>query len=290
MILAAIQRDYNTLIITSGVMFVCSFLAVLAGYKPIRQLILRQEEQFDIVLRHKLLIDLSPRAATILSALTAAGLAAIGVLLTGSGIGLVIGVGIGVFIPALTLKLLRRRRMKKLETQLVDGIQTLASGVRAGLNLIQAMQLLARDGPIPIRQEFAHLLREYEFGVPLEEAMRNAANRIASTNYRLLFSALHTHRERGGNLGETLDRISQSVREIQRLEKRVEALTAQGRATARALALTPFIVLAILYFLVDAEGVKRLFEDNLGKLILFVVALLNILGFLWIKKIVSIDI
>jgi len=188
------------------------------------------------------------------------------------------------------LKLLRIRRLDRLELQLVGGIQTLASGVRAGLNLVQSMELVARDGPIPLRQEFRHLLREYEYGVPLEEAMDNAATRIGSGDFRLLFAALQTHRERGGNLGETLDRIGESIREIQRLEGRVKTLTAQGRATARWLGAMPVVILLILYFFVDDTGVMTLFVEDLGKLILLAIVVLNVLGFLWIKKIVTIDI
>ena len=120
--------------------------------------------------------------------------------------------------------------------------------------------------------------------------MANASQRIGSGDYRLLLAALHTHRERGGDLGETLDRIAASIREIQRLENRVKALTAQGRATARWLGAMPLVVVLILYFLVDPSGVKSLFAESLGKVIILGIIVLNVIGFLWIRKIVSVDI
>jgi tight adherence protein B len=162
--------------------------------------------------------------------------------------------------------------------------------VRAGLNFVQAMELIAHDGPVPLRQEFAHMLREYEYGLAMEEAMNNAAVRIGSGDFRLLFSALLTHRQRGGDLGDTLDRIADSIREIQRLESRVQTLTAQGRATARALGAMPAIVLAILYFLVDKKGIVDMFTYTSGKLLLAMMLLLNIMGFLWVRKIMDIDV
>ena len=262
--------------------------AVWAGCEPVMSFFRRREHQYDVVLRRRLLMDVSPRAASLMS-----GMVIILLGLLGYGVfgwfGAVIWAVVGLFSPPFILRRLQRRRLKRLEDQLVGGIVTLASGVRAGLNLVQSMQLVGRDGPRPLRQEFAHMLREYEYGLPLEAAMRNSATRIGSGDFRLLFAALETHRQRGGDLGVTLDRIADSIREIQRLESRVESLTAQGRATARALGVMPIIVMVILY-MIDPEGVRTLWTTDIGKLILLVIAALTAAGFLWIKKIVSIDV
>ena len=277
-------------VLTSIAVFGLMFAAAVLAYRPIGQFIRRQEYIFATVLQRRLLLDVRPRSATILAGIAVAFLAMVGYLLSGSLLGAVLGAAGGVLLPTVLLRTLVRRRLDRLEAQLVGAVQTLASGVRAGLNLVQSMQLVARDGPVPLRQEFIHLLREYEYGVPLEEAMDNAAVRIGSNDFRLLFSALQTHRERGGDLGETLDRISASIREIQRLENQVKTLTAQGRATARWLGAMPGVVMLVLYFLVDPNGVISLFTDGLGKLILLGIVVLNIIGFLWIRKIVAIDI
>ncbi|HPS52372.1 MAG TPA: type II secretion system F family protein, partial [Phycisphaerae bacterium] len=192
-------------------------------------------------------------------------------------------------LPGAIIRKLQKKRLDRLETQIVEGIQTLASGVRAGLNLVQAMELIARDAPAPISQEFSHLLSEYEYGTPLDEAMLSTAKRIGSADYRLLFTALHTHRQQGGDLGDTLDRIADSIREIQRLNARVDSLTAQGRATARWLGAMPLVVMCIMYF-IPGSNVEKLFTDDIGKLILSAVFLMNLVGFLWIRKIMEIDI
>lgn len=278
------------IIISSVVMFLMIAAAMYIGFRPLLEFIRRRERFYGEILHGKLLMNVNPRLATILTAVVMTTLALIGYALTGSLIGFFAGVLGGLLLPGAVLKYLHARRLARLEDELVGGIQTLASGVRAGLNLVQSMQMLARDGPIPINQEFGHLCREYEYGMPLEEAMNKAAERIGSGDFRLLFAALQTHRERGGDLGETLDRIAASIREIQRLENRVKALTAQGRATARWLGMMPLAVLLILYFLVDSQGTALLFTDPMGKLLLLVVVVLNIAGFLWIKKVVAIDI
>lgn len=279
----------STQVLTSAFMAMASGVSVYLGYRPLRSIILRQEYQWGRTLRTNLLIDVRPRMVTVLTGVAMVVLGAAGYAVSEALVGVALCAAVGAVLPAMALRRLRKRRLDKLEGQLVGGIVTLASGVRAGLNLVQSMELAARDGPNPLRQEFAHLVREYEYGVPLEQAMENAALRIGSGDFRLLFAALQTHRERGGDLGETLDRIADSIREIQRLEKRVEALTAQGRATARWLGAMPLVVGAI-YFLVEPGGVMALFNENLGNVILVGIVVLNILGFLWIKKIVSIDI
>lgn len=277
-------------VITSVMILGLALAAVWAGYRPVVSLVLRQERLYESVFQRKLLLDIRPRVVTIISAVGIVVLAIIGRALTKSLMGAAFGIVGGLFLPTLLAWCLSRRHLAKLEGQLVHGIRTLTSGVRAGLNLVQSMQLVARDSPAPLRHEFAHMLREYEYGIPLDEAMDNAAARIGSGDFRLLFSALQTHRQRGGDLGKTLDRIGDSIREIQRLENRVKTLTAEGRATARWLGAMPLAVMAIIYFMVDPSGIVSLFSDPLGKLIVLGIVALNLVGFLWIRKIVSLDI
>ena len=290
MIAAAGEADilgHNVL--PSVMMFVGVSAAVFLGYRPLMEALRRRREEYDISIRRGLLLNVSPRVATVLSLALIFLLGLVGYAAAGLWAAIIAG-ACGVFLPHFIIRYLCRRRVNKLEGQLVGGIQTLASGVRAGLNLVQSMELVARDGPAPLRQEMRHLLREYEYGLPLETAMNNSATRIGSGDFRLLFAALETHRQRGGDLGETLDRIADSIREIQRLESRVKSLTAQGRATARWLGAMPAIVLAILYFLVDSQGVELMWTDDIGKLLLLGIFVLEIAGFLWIRKIVSIDV
>lgn len=276
-------------ILINGLLLAAVVLGVVAGWAPLKRWVLRQEEVYGHILRTGLLLDVRPRSATWFGVGSVAVGAALAYLVMQSLLALLVGAALGAAVPMLTLRVLKLRRMAKLDDQLVSAVQTLASGVRAGLNLVQAVELVARNLPAPVAQEFAHLLREYEYGVPIEAAMMNAANRIGLSNYRLVFSALRTHRERGGDLGQTLDRIAESVREIQRLEKRIQTLTAPGRAAARWMGAMPAIILGILY-LIEPTLVTVLFVEDVGKLLLGAVVLLNGIGFLWIRQIVSIDV
>ncbi len=283
------ERPYAWQAATAGSVFVATTAMAYAWWPTVRSFILKQETGYDRVLRGHLLIDVKPRTVTLLGIGGVVMLALLAYLLIGSFLLAGLAAAVGALLPTVALKYLRFRRLYRLEDQLVNGIRTLSSGVRAGLNLIQAMELLARSGLRPIREEFGHLIREYEHGVSLEQAMENASRRIGSSNYRLVFSALLTHRERGGDLGETLDRIAESIREIHRLEKRIETLTAPGRTAARWMAAMPAVIMLMFYF-ISPEGVTMLFTDPLGKVMLLGIILMNALGFLWIRKIVNIDI
>ena len=192
----------------------------------------------------------------------------------------------GVLVPWATIHLMVSRRRARLETQLMDGLITLSNGVRAGLNLPQALRLIEEHGHKPLAQEFGLVLREVEHGTSLDVALENAGRRIKSHNFRLLFAALKTTRMRGGNIPETLDRLGDSLREIARLEEKIKAQTAQGKMSAILMAFMPLFVLGI-YWLIDPEGVRLLFNDGYGQAILAVAVLFDLAGFFWIRSIVT---
>lgn len=273
----------------SSCVFFATFLFAHYGTLTARAHWGRLENHFDAVLNRQLLMEIPPRMAIVLSALMVltCGLAA-GFIL-GGPIWFFLGAGLGALGPGLIMRHFAQRRAEQLDEQLVDGITTLASGVRAGLNLVQAMELLVTNSVAPIKQEFAQLLREYAMGMDLNQAMRNTSNRVGLQNYRLLFTALEMHRKRGGDTGESLDRIAESIREIQRLEGKLDALTAQGRTQARMMAGMAMVILVILYGM-NPEGVMSLFIEPVGRVVLVVALAMMITGFVWIRKIMAIDI
>ncbi len=282
-------NDFSSLAAIALMVFLSVFMFVRFGY-PISGLVLgRQERRLDAVLNQQLLLDVHPRIALGASTGFVIFCFMVGFMVGGALIWGLAAAGIGFFAPFVVIRHLEQKRRAKLELQIVDGIMTLASAVRAGLNLVQAMELLVVNYSGPIKQEFAQLLREYQMGLDLNHAMRNTANRIGSKNYRLLFTAIEMHRLRGGDTAESLDRIAESVREIQRLEGKLDALTAQGRTQARMMAAAPIVIL-FLYYLIDPAGVTMLFVEPTGRLMLLGAGVLIVVGFLWIRKIMAVDI
>lgn len=184
---------------------------------------------------------------------------------------------------------LARTRRQKIEDQLADAMVMFSSGVRAGLSLAQALELLAQDCPRPIKQEFEQIVGEYHLGKPLERTVQEAKDRLRSENFVLFAAALLASRESGGRLNETVERISKSVVELQRLERKVRSETAQARKSAVYMALAPFFIL-IVYAFLDPNNVRLLFATLPGQLILAACVLLNLVAYLWAMKILNADI
>ncbi len=277
------------LIFASLLAGVSVFILVRFGPKPIRAWLHNQEVAYDTVLRRQLLMDISPRLV-----IAGKGMLTVVAFLFGLAIGgnLVVGLAAAIVaygVPYLIVRHMEQKRRETLNVQLVDALTTLASGVRAGLNLVQGIELIEQNHTGPVKQEFGAILREYAMGLDLNQAMRNASERIGSPLYRLTFTAIEMHRIRGGDTGESLDRIAESIRDIQRLEGKLDALTAQGRTQAIMMAVMP-IVFLILMFLIMPQQVGLLFTDNIGRIILLGVVVTIVVGFLWIRKIMSVDI
>ena len=268
--------------------FLSVFIMINNGWRTILRWWINQEQHYDRVLNFQLLMNVNTRLAMVMTILGIGIFAAIGHALGGLVWFFPFAIA-GFLFPFLVMRHLDQKRRERLDAQLVDGLTTLSSGVRAGLTLIQSMELLVQNLEGPIKQEFAQLLKEYQMGMDLNQAMRNASNRIRLQNYRLVFTAIEMHRIRGGNTGESLDRIAESVREIQRLEGKLDALTAQGRYQAIFIAGMPFLLLFI-YSLMEPKSVALLFSEPVGRVLLLVCAMMVLGGFLWIRKIMRVDI
>jgi len=274
-----------------------AFGAVLSLRPWLGRIVERQEAKFHQALVELFLFDVTVRQLTYVSVggslLGGAFLALVATRWNAGGLALVlafaVGLVLGFWIPRGVIFVLQRRRRAKLSQQLVDGLVTLANGMRAGLNLVQSMRLIEQNAQPPISQEFGLMLREFEHGASVDEVLRRASARIRLHHYQLLFAAMETARMRGGNLPETLDRLGESLREIMRLEEKVQSLTAQNRLSARMMGFMPFVV-AVIYYLIDPTWVQTLLYDQWGLLLLTIAAVLNIAGFLWIRKIVTFEI
>jgi tight adherence protein B len=101
---------------------------------------------------------------------------------------------------------------------------------------------------------------------------------------------MQASRESGGKLNETVERIAISVREMQRLERKIQADTSQARTSAVYMALVPFAILALYYFVLDPINTERLFTTVFGQMLLCVALILNIVAYLWARRILHPDI
>ena len=191
--------------------------------------------------------------------------------------------------PWYLIRRLAERRRLKIEDQLADSMVTLASAVKAGLSLVQALEILAAQCLRPIQSEFQQMIGEYKLGKPLERVLMEAKERMQSENFALFAAALLAAHESGGRLNETVERIAQSVLELQRLERKVMSETAQARKSAVYMAIAPLFIL-VIYWFVDPVNTQLLFTKLVGQFLLGIAVLLDVMAYLWARLILRPDI
>lgn len=210
-------------------------------------------------------------------------------LLTGAPVLALLAGLLGAGLPRLAWVVMRQRRAARLVQQLPDGLTMMAGSLRAGASLQNALDLLVRESPAPLSQEFSLLLREQRLGVALEDSLHGMGQRLKMEEVDLFVSALTIAKEVGGNLSEVLERLSSALRAKAVMEGKIRALTAQGKLQGIIVGLLPIFLAGILY-LMDPPAMVPLFTTLYGWGVMAAVAVLLLLGGVFIRKIVSIDV
>ena len=206
--------------------------------------------------------------------------------------GLLLGLaagGLGWMLPRQILNLMKRRRLRRFNEQLVDCLMNMSNALRAGFSIQQAIESIVQQNQSPISQEFAVFMHQMRVGVRMEEAFRALETRVGSEDLSLMVQAVETARQTGGNLTEVFERIAHTIRERMRIERRIRTLTAMGRLQGIVIGAVPFFLLLMMYLL-DARMMRAFFHSTAGAAILSVAAVLEALGALLIRKIIRIDV
>ncbi len=191
--------------------------------------------------------------------------------------------------PRMIIDHLVKKRIKAYSMQMVDALQLLSNGIRAGLSVPQAIGMIVDEMPAPISQEFNVLLQQNRIGVPLEECFENLAKRVPLEDNDMFVSSINILRETGGNLAETFDTIVEVIRERVRLQQKIDTYTAQGMFQGMTIGAMPY-ALGLIYYLQDPDSMTPLFTTVIGILMLFVAVLFDLAGIYVIMKIVKIKI
>lgn len=191
--------------------------------------------------------------------------------------------------PRLYLQFLIHRRAKLLRDQLVGTVTALANATRAGLSLAQGIENVSHETPEPLATELRRIVRDYRGGRPLAEALVQARDRLKLDGFTLFTSALLVSLERGGRITEALERISRSLQENQRLERKLEADTESGRKVVVMLAAFPAVFLGLFYFL-NPEGTALLFTTILGQVVLVFVIGIVYAAVRWANRILKLEV
>lgn len=192
---------------------------------------------------------------------------------------------LGFLAPILFVKRRRDARMEKLRSQLPEAFDLMARMVRAGQSLNQALLGVAQEFPQPISMEFAYCYEQQNLGLPAEAAFRDLTRRAGVIELKIFVLAVLVQRQTGGNLAELLSKLAGVVRERYQIRGTISALTAEGRMQGWILAAMPPAMLLILLVMNFNYAIVLFDHPNL----LMVTFGAELLGVLWIRKIVNFD-
>lgn len=193
------------------------------------------------------------------------------------------------FAPKYAVNVLRKRRLTQFERQLPDSLLMISGGMRAGASLTVAMESMIKEQKPPLSQEFELMLREQRLGLDFDTAMKNMEQRLPLQDFILVVAAVRISREVGGNLAEILETLAETLRRKHQMEGKIAALTAQGRMQGLIMTCLPLFLLLILSQM-EPEAMAPMFNTVLGWGTLAVIAVMEVIGYVAIQKIVSIDV
>ena len=192
------------------------------------------------------------------------------------------------WLPQMYVRSRRRKRLRLFEEQFPEAIDLLGRAIRAGHPLSAGIRMVSEEAPDPVAGEFRQVFEEQRFGLPFEDALLALSDRNELVDVRIFVTAVLIQREVGGNLAEILDKIAMTVRARFAILRQLRVYTAQGRLSGYVLAALP-IVMAIAIYLLNPEYIMLLTE-GLGRFMVIIAVIMQVIGYLWIRKIVDIEI
>jgi tight adherence protein B len=200
----------------------------------------------------------------------------------------VVGLAAGA-VPFLYLSIKKSQRTKKFERQLPDALDLMARSLRAGHAFSGGLQMVAEEFDDPAGTEFFRVMNEVNYGMPVDQALKNMAERVEVPDLKFFTVSVIIQRESGGNLAEILESIARLIRERFKLLGKIKALSAEGKLSAIILVALPFLVVLALSF-INPGYLPYLLEDSAGKVMVITALCMMAFGIFLIRKLIRIQV
>ena len=192
-------------------------------------------------------------------------------------------------VPKIIITIFWKRRLKRFDQQLIDALELMSNSIRSGLNLLQIIQVVVREMPNPLAEESQLVLNQNHLGVSLDDALKAMSERVPTQDLQMVINSILILRETGGNLSETFAVIAGTIRERRKVEGKIIAFREQALFQALFLFCMPFIV-AVALQIINPGYLTPLFTSKWGYLTILIILTMQLLGGVWLKKLVTIDI
>ncbi|MDC5236800.1 type II secretion system F family protein [Acinetobacter baumannii] len=176
-----------------------------------------------------------------------------------------------------------------MDQQLPDALMLISGGLKSGASLSTALFQLTHECLPPLKNEIALIIKEQKVGLPLNEALFNFQQRMPINSVVLMTTSIRIALETGGELAETLTKAAETLRQINQTEGKIKALTAQGKMQAWVVGLMPIALILVLSQM-EPEAMDKLWSTPAGWIALTGIALFEVMGMIFIRKIVNIDV
>ena len=187
------------------------------------------------------------------------------------------------------LRLAVKRRLDAFVQQLELALRLIAGGVRVGLGLRQALSVVIEEMTDPARHEYMRIVGQTNIGMSVYDALDDLAERMPSNETMMMARAIRIQSQTGGDLGKILEHLADTIKERRRIQRKISALTAEGRASAAILALLPPVLGLFIILTQPKMGHALLFTD-IGHGALVLIGILEVLGIFTLMKILQVDI
>lgn len=232
---------------------------------------------------------IDPQRLFLMNALALVLAPLIGLMLTGDWIVALLVLVVVAIFPFYFYKSMRKKRLRKLELQLPEALVMVSGSLSSGASLNMALESMLKELPAPLSQEFMLFMREQRIGVDFDVSLRNMERRIPLQDFIMFTAAMRISREVGGNLGEVLTTLAETLRRKATMEGKIESLTAQGRMQGIVMAGLPILLGTLLYFM-EPVAMAKLFTTTVGWIVLMIVIIMEVMGYIFIRKITTIDV
>lgn len=189
-------------------------------------------------------------------------------------------------LPRLVVAQMAKRRQAKFVAEFANSIDLIVRGVKSGLPLNECLNIIARESPSPIREEFQEIVEQQRVGVPLSECFERMMARVPLPEVKFFAIVIGIQQQAGGNLSEALGNLSGVLRDRRRLQAKVKALSAEAKASSAVLGSLPFIVMTMVY-VTTPNYIAILWTAKMGQFLLLIAGAWMTVGLLVMRKMIN---
>jgi tight adherence protein B len=230
------------------------------------------------------------RGYYIYSALVAAGtfLLVLGSSPIGQLPALGFGIAAGLLVPHLHVGYLRARRFRAFAKEFPNAIDVIVRGIKSGLPVVDCLRIISVDAQEPVQGEFKEVVEDQTLGLPVDQAVQRLASRVPLAEAKFFAIVISMQSRTGGNLSDALGGLSKVLRERQKMQAKIRAMSAEAKTSAGIIGAMPVIVAALMYFAAPSY-IEGLFATFAGKIILAGCATWMLFGILVMRKMIRFD-